>query len=278
MSVSAEPRATRDRLIDPADPKFALQMAILSFVVVVHSDGTRALVGALLAVAALVYQRLLISRAYWGFVVAVMSGWFLLEWPLLDNHVALSVYWAGAVLVALGSTRWPERLRENARWVIVTVFGLAVFWKLASQDFLSGAFFEWTLLVDSRFEPVASLLGVSGSALAENRQLVADGAVATLNSADNISAAAQLLTWGTIILESAVAIAWALGDRLGVLKHALLVAFAVITYVMVPVAGFGFMLLVMGVATVTTTRARVAYAGGAGALLLYSIVWTALVL
>jgi hypothetical protein len=56
-------------------------------------------------------------------------------------------------------------------------------------------------------------------------------------------------------------------------RHAALVAFAGTTYLVVPIGGFGTLLLVLGSAMVTTDRARLAYYAGAVALLVWSGVW-----
>ncbi|MCI0677887.1 MAG: hypothetical protein L0Z63_02430 [Actinobacteria bacterium] len=270
--------AARPRLIDPTDPSFALQAALLAFIVVVHADPRRAVAGAVIAIVGLAVRGLIVKAWFWWMVTAFMTVWYLWEWPLLDNHVALSVYWAAAVGISLTGVDWRASLASLGRWMIVVVFTLAVFWKVVSPEFLDGRFFEWTLVVDPRFVPLASGLGMDTGALEANRELVASGMGGSLAMGAAVPAAAQILTWGTLVVESAVAALWALGERVGVWRHLVLALFAVITYVIVPVAGFGFMLLVMGVATVTTTKARLAYALGAVALIVYSTVWTSLVL
>ncbi|MCI0544318.1 MAG: hypothetical protein L0Z49_07700 [Actinobacteria bacterium] len=270
--------AARPRLIDPTDPSFALQAALLAFIVVVHADPRRAVAGAVIAIVGLAVRGLIVKAWFWWMVTALMTVWYLWEWPLLDNHVALSVYWAGAVGISLTGADWRASLASLGRWMIVVVFTLAVFWKVVSPEFLDGRFFEWTLVVDPRFVRLASGLGMDTGALEANRELVASGMGGSLAVGAAVPAAAQILTWGTLVVESAVAALWALGERVGVWRHLVLALFAVITYVIVPVAGFGFMLLVMGVATVTTTKARLAYALGAVALIVYSTVWTSLVL
>jgi hypothetical protein len=269
---------TSQWLIDPRRPRFALQMAILSYVVVVHSDPIRAAVGALVAAVGLFTGDLIVRTWFWVVVGALTTVWFWVDWPLLDNHVALSVYWGLAIAVALGKDDWVETLAESARWTIVAVFTLAVFWKLASPDFLDFRFFEWTLLVDPRFEPVARTLGMSSESLIANRELVGAGMDGVINSNSGVAAMARALTVGTLVLESAVALSWALGNRLGRLRHWLLATFGFVTYVMVPVAGFGFMLLVIAIATVDTRIARLSYAFGAFGLLAYALVWNSVVL
>lgn len=269
---------TSQWILDPDLPRFALQMAILGYVVVVHSDPIRAAVGALLAALGLFVADLITKRWFWAVVGAVTTVWFLLDWPLLDNHVALSVYWGLAIAVVLGRNDWVETLAETGRWTIVAVFALAVFWKIESPDFLDFRFFEWTLVVDPRFEPVAKVMGMSSASLAANRELVAAGMEGVIESSSGVVAMARVLTVGTLLLEGAVALTWALGDRMGRLRHWLLVTFAAVTYLMVPVAGFGFMLLVIAIATVNTRIGRLGYAFGAFGLVAYALLWSSVVL
>lgn len=266
------------RLLDPNHPKFVLQLSLLGFVVVVHSDARRALAGALLAIVGLMVGNLVEKAWFWWLTTGIMGVWFLLEWQLLDNHVALSVYWAAAAAIALGSSDYPRILAQIGRWTIVTVFSLAVFWKVVSPDFLSGAFFEWTLLVDPRFVPLAEAVGMAEASLTANRALVGAGGDGSLMSDGTIAAVALILTVGTLLAESAVVLLWTIGRRLGNLRHWALGFFAFTTYVVVPVAGFGFMLLVVGMATVDSAIGRRNYAYGALALFVYSAVWNWLVL
>ena len=46
-----------------------------------------------------------------------------------------------------------------ARWLLAAVFALATLWKLSNVAFVDGSFFEFTLLTDSRFAPVATVIG-----------------------------------------------------------------------------------------------------------------------
>jgi hypothetical protein len=59
-----------------------------------------------------------------------------------------------------------------------------------------------------------------------------------------------LSTWGTLVIEAAIAVLFLLKVRgaLATARHALLLLFCVATYAFAPVAGFGWLLLVMGLA------------------------------
>lgn len=265
-------------LFDPSSPVFALQWALIALAVTIQGDARRAAFGAVVAIVGLLWRRLTVSPLYWSIAAAVLVAWSVRELPLLDNTAALVMFWTAGVAVALYTDDWVETLAAEARWIMATVFGLAVFWKIVSPDFPSGQFFEWTLLVDPRFEPLTRLAGADSAGLAANREMVAGGVAGPLHSGSLVGLAAQILTWGTIVVEGAVAVLWGIGERTGVWRHVALVVFAVTTYVIVPVAGFAVTLMAIGMATVRTRRARIAYGVGAAAFFVYSVVFHQLVL
>ena len=268
----------RRRLFDPSSPIFALQWSLIAVVVTVQGDPRRAAFGAGVALLGLIWRRLTVSPLFWSMAAGILIVWSFLELPLLDNTAALLMFWTAAVAVSLFTEDWVETLAENARWVMAGVFGLAVFWKVVSPDYLSGAFFEWTLLVDPRFEPLTRLFGADPSGLAANREMVAAGVSGALHSGGLVPLAAGAFTWGTLAIEGAVAALWALGERAGIWRHVALVVFATATYIIIPVAGFAVTLIAMAMASVRTPRARIAYAAGAIAVFVYSVVFTRLVL
>lgn len=269
---------SRRSLLDPSSPVFALQWALLALAVTVQGDARRAAFGAAVAIVGLIWRPLTVSPVYWSIATVALVAWSVRELPLLDNTAALVMFWTAAVAVALFTSDWVETLAAQGRWIMATVFGLAVLWKLVSPDFLSGEFFEWTLLVDPRFEPLARLVGADSAGLAANREMVSTGVAGPLHREGLIGFAAQTLTWGTIAVEGAVAVLWGVGERTGKWRHLALILFAVTTYLLVPVAGFAVTLMAIGMATVRTPRARVAYALGASAFFVYSVVFHQLVL
>ena len=90
----------------------------------------------------------------------------------------------------------------------------------------------------------------------------------------NEALAAVFPGWG-ILIESAVAVAFLvpLRRRWEGLRPATLIAFAAATYLVVPVGGFGTLLLVLGSAQTSSDRLRVAYLWGAVGLLLWAAAW-----
>jgi len=212
----------------------------------------------LLAAAALLHSGL--RRSPWTWLALTgLTGWRVVaDWPMSDNHAYLLAYWCLAIGLAL-LVREPERsLATSARLLIGLAFGFAVLWKsVVSPDYLDGRFFRVLFLVDERFEALAlNLGGMTEASLAEARGLIEEnrhvldkrppGELET----PTLRALAAGATWGSLVLEAAVAVLFLLPRRLRISKlgDAALLIFCAGTYALAPVAGFGWLLLSMGVA------------------------------
>jgi hypothetical protein len=208
-------------------------------------------------VLALLESRALVSTTLWYVAAGSMALRIAWDWPLADNHMYLLGYWCLAIALALGSNSPAQTLGRAARWLLACAFTLAVVWKgLLSPDFLDGRFFRMTLIVDERFEHLVRLAGgMSLDELDRHRAaLVPLGAGAELAPDDSLVEPPQLqrlaraLTWGGFATEAALAAAFLVPlshDRRWI-RHVLLLAFCAATYALVPVAGFGWLLLAMG--------------------------------
>src|SRR5262245_14685477 len=66
------------------------------------------------------------------------------------------------------------------------------------------------------------------------------------------------MTWWTVILEGAIAVVflWPVKQRLSTLRDALLLTFCATIYAVVPVEGFGWLLIALGVAQCDPSRRR----------------------
>jgi hypothetical protein len=85
--------------------------------------------------------------------------------------------------------------------------------------------------------------------------------------------------WGAAV-ETAVAATFLLPlpRRWAWARHAALIAFAATTYLIVPIGGFGALLLVLGATMVETARARAAYVVGGLVLACWAGIWPTLFL
>ena len=114
-----------------------------------------------------------------------------------------------------------------------------------------------TLLTDDRFSDLVTLTtGMSRETIQANREALTPlpgGAEPTdppvVEQPPAFRRLAASLTWGGLLLEGALALAFLAPTLRGVphLRHALLLVFCGVTYRVAPVAGFGWLLLAMGV-------------------------------
>jgi hypothetical protein len=128
-------------------------------------------------------------------------------------------------------------------------------------DYRDGSFFEFTLLADPRLAYFsAAATGLPAKALAENRQLVdllreghllgSEVTSVVLSAAPQVRTMALAMTWWTVAIEGLLAVLFLLPDRprTAALRNTLLLVFAITTYALAPVRGFGWMLMLLGMA------------------------------
>ena len=212
------------------------------------------------AVLALISPRALRSPLVWGVITLMVAIRIADDWPLADNHIYLLCYWTFAVALAqCAPAAAADALPSTSRRLIALAFGFAVLWKaVLAPDFLDGRFFRATLLTDPRFGDAAQLIGgLSAEQLRANREaltLLPAGAELldppTIYEPARLRVFAIVSTWGILGLEAAVALlmlapttALSAGAR-----HLTLLLFCGVTYLIAPVAGFGWLLLAMGLA------------------------------
>jgi hypothetical protein len=212
-----------------------------------------------LAALALLFPKVLRAPATWLALSALVAVSIALEWPLPDNHIYLLGYWCLAAGLALGATNARATLARSARLLLGLAFTFAVLWKaVLSPDYVDGRFFRVTLLLDERFAATVSVAGgIDRDTLRANRAALQPppGGVELVDPPEVVQPPAfrrfaAALTWGGLIVEALLAllcfapsVGWVPRAR-----HAVLLAFCVITYAVAPVAGFGWLLLAMGVA------------------------------
>jgi hypothetical protein len=215
----------------------------------------------LLACGAILKPRVLHSPWLWLALALVAGARLWLDWPLPDNHLYLLAYWCLALGLALLAPRPAAGANLSARLLIGSAFAFAVLWKaFLSPDFRDGRFFSVTLLNDPRLTHAALFLGgLSQDELQENRHALQPWP-ADVEPIDppqvyeppSFRRLVLALTWGTIALESLVALSFLapLRGHATALRHGALLAFCAGTYALAPVAGFAWLLLVMGLAAV----------------------------
>lgn len=209
-----------------------------------------------LCVSAFVFRSLRLDPKFW-FVVAmtVMAGNYQ-NWFLVDNHKYLLGYWCLALFCCLLTDAPEKSLGLIARRLIALSFLFAVFWKIASRDFLDSTFFHYSLLLDERFRGVSELLGgmtqeMSAANRAAYRALMNFDSrldAVRLLYAKGVTNLAGIITWWTLIIEAVVAVSflWPAGKFISKWRDFILIIFILSTYSVAPVLGFGWTLIIMG--------------------------------
>jgi len=211
-----------------------------------------------LGIGGFVLPKLRDYTAFWLMLGSILVYTAFENWAVSDNHKWLMGYWCLALTCAVaGDTARREILGFNARCLMVAVMGIATLYKLTTDSYTSGAFFEFTLLTDHRFADFASwATDLSKTQLQENQQkhlvLITgnewDLEPHKLHTSVSLRWLALFMTWWTICIEGGIAIAFMLPEKakLSQFKHILLLVFAATTYLVAPVPGFGCLLMLFG--------------------------------
>ena len=270
------------------DPLLLVLRASLVVLLVNSNDDPPVLVGvALVCVVALPRPALLRSRWLWTAAFVAIGLRQLATWHTIDDHVVVTTYWCGAIALGLGARQPRVTLAASARWLVGSVFLLAAGWKVLSGQFVDGTFFRYTLLFDDRFEVAARVVAGTTERIRDADLTAVNGLLAgggrgevALQEGPRAAELALVLTWWGVAVEAAIAAAFLLPlrERWRWLRHATLIAFATTTYLVIPVGGFGSLLLVLGAAQARSDRGRAAYVAGAAGLLAWAGVWPLLFL
>lgn len=218
------------------------------------------------------------QRALWAAVLALTVAPLAWDWPFSDNHAYLKALFPLAVLCALSCPDPRAALATSARLLVGGTFLFATLWKLVlSPDFLDGTFFRVTLLTDGRFANVAVLAGgLDADQWYANDDALHDtlaGEVPWEESGfvepPELARLACVATVFTALVEAGIALAflWPAGRGPSRARNPLLLLFALATYPVATVRGFGWLLMTLGVAQ-TAPRQR-------GARLAYLAAWFA---
>jgi hypothetical protein len=209
--------------------------------------------------AGIMASSLYLSSGFWFTLGIIMAWGNALNWYKIDNHQYLMTYWCLALSVSLGSPDSRRILKENACLLIGLCFAFAVLWKaFLSPDYMSGSFFQFTLLTDRRFRAFASIMGgmteemriLNGVRLEQMENFRKGFESVDLLYPPQLVQLAHWMTWGTVLIETSIAVAflWPWPGRISSCRHFLLILFAGTIYAVANVPGFAWLLIVMGVA------------------------------
>jgi len=231
-----------------------------------------------LTVLGLLLPNLLRRPSLWIALTLLTGLRVVLDWSLADNHAYLLCYWCFAVSLALFSQDVAKCLSLNGRLLIGWAFAFAVIWKLfLSPDYLDGRFFRVMMLTDTRFADFVQLVGGLTPDLLEDLRSFVHGQapemLTTPSEPIRFLRLAQVATLWTVMIEGAVALAflWPVDRGLSLFRDVVLLCFCITTYAIVPVEGFGWLLLSMGIVQCKPSRPgmRLAYLATFAVILFY---------
>lgn len=245
---------------------------------------------AILALAAIVFAPLRTHAVLWLIIACFLLAGVSAGWTHEDNHKYLIAYWTLALACAASVRDDSRGLVLAARWLVGLTFGFAVVAKLMSPDFLSGDFFHYSLLYDTRFSDkliafraldheTRHFNDVARQALVSPTSHLQSVQFATNTTIRNL---AMALTVWTLLIEVLVAVAFLMPVRwrLARVRDWLLLLFIVSAYAVAPVLGFATVLATMGFVQCDPQRrgTRLVYLMAFLATQLFRIPWASLVL
>ncbi len=232
-------------------------MTLLMIVLSLHEPAWYIQLGLVtLTVTALVLRPLMRNPLLWLGLVGVLALAYTESWAQQNNHDFLKLYWCLGVGVSLLALDAMKAVRVNARLLIGLCFLFATLWKVLSPDYMSGAFFNYFLLQDTRFWMLSEyVVGLDASALMQDRieRVVytefgdPTGSLVVPFAAD-VLWLSPLMTWWTVLIEGAVALAFLLPTRFRFAKwrDAVLLVFIFSTYFVAPILYFAWLITAMG--------------------------------
>lgn len=256
----------RDTVADEHDSTFDLLAVLTIVLMMMHAPGiwyTRTPLIAFL-ICGLIKRELTRLPIFWFSISGLIAADVITGWFFVDNHKFVELYWCLTMFcIASAPLAIREEVRTmNARWMLGAVMLFAVLWKGISYSYMSGQFFEFTLLTDVRFQHMAHWFGgIEYGLLQGNRETLSwfktfhlQGGVAEsalIESNAGIRRLALFMTWWTILIEGFIGLLYVLPARIkhiGFIRDYSLLAFAATTYLFAPVVGFGWLLMIMGIA------------------------------
>lgn len=256
-AISSALRELRAAVTADTNYVLALKLTLVLLLLYGATTGAARIPVRVLCGVMLVFPTLLQQAFLWWLLLAALVGANLQVWFTIDNHKYLIMYWALACALSLHFANPAAYLGWTARVLVALVFGFATFWKFLGGEYVDGSFFYWTFLTDARVLRVAAFIsGLPPDTIRLGSEAVGMAGTLGLNNlsipvlaSPTLRMATLGLSWLGLLIEGCVALTHALPTRrLYVLRHSALMAFIAMTYFLLPVSGFAFVLTVLGVA------------------------------
>ena len=248
-----------------SDPRFGMVLlsAVIALLMAAHWTPMALPAVMVIGLAVLRPQTIVRPVVWWG----VAGLWFMaliVAQERMEDHVYLFAVWLVALASSLstkGDDNFLDQVAWHARTLIGVTFTAAVAWKIYFGEFISGMALWVFVLLDSRFAPLATVVGLSDAEVEQGRLGLTDllaGAIDTVSpeAASTVMWRIAAVAVFTLVLEAVIAVAHLLPDsnRLAVLRLPSLVLFAVVTYSVVPVLPFAALLALLAMTTARWRR------------------------
>ena len=235
-----------------------LRLSVILFLIYGASNWALDIPLRILCILMLLNTSLLKNKVLWVFVAATFVLIHLQQWYYIDNHKYLITYWSLVCALSVFREDTTTFFRTNARLLLGLVFLYATFWKIAGWQFHDGSFLEFTLLTDARMMlPAVFAGGMSVEKMYMNYDLMSYFAShpglakeVVLAYSPEITRFSLALSYFTILIEGLLALSFLFAKQFFFkrIKDYLLMVFVLLTYFLLPVTGFGFVLIILGIA------------------------------
>jgi len=243
-----------------------------------------------LCLAGLLIPNMWQSCYLWATLTLLTTIRLYLAWPLSDNHAYLLSYWCLTFAISCWQ-RDGDILIKNAKYLIALTFALASWQKWSSSEYLNGVFFLTTFLLDNRLEDFVVLFSSITYEQVEIAEKYLEGDYRFKPAQGYLPFDIPSSLWWLAIAstvwnlfdQTLIAIAFFVPNNsfLGRLRDPALLLFCFTIYAVVPVVGFGWMLITMGIAQSgkESSSIRLWYIAAFVALIFfYEVPWADLIL
>lgn len=220
-----------------------------------------------------VYRGALVLGVVFPFLVKKWQLWIPLtlitatahfvDWLPVDNHKWLMLYWLlafsiGTIVHRFDMQALRDLLRTTAWFMLIFLMFFSVVQKVIGGDYLNGAFFEYTIISEDRFYPIAHFLGgMSNEDFFGNDEQFwpKDGGgnllpEFKLNTSERITIIALGMSYLLILIELLIPAYLLFRDSLSQnIAHILNGVFVVGVYLVAPVYSFAFFICLLGIAS-----------------------------
>lgn len=213
-----------------------------------------------LVIIALIFRDILKHPLFWLLLTLLTGTRIVYLWQNVDNHKFVLFYWLCCMTLAhwvKDAETQDKLLIFNSRFFLVFVMLGAVAQKVLSPTYMDSSFFEFELLVDTRFRGFAALFGIDPQVTVQAREFLealkspfatVDGNQIFLDPPATLTALAMFVTWYDLIIQVVIGAAFLFARKTSdLIGHLSLLLFIFTAYFAAPVIGFAWTLIVFGV-------------------------------